>query len=59
MAVTGNVASPRQVSGAKSELLFAILTRLRKEGVMLSTPQMMIVEQRNGQRVLVDDGEMP
>ncbi|KAB8313098.1 mechanosensitive ion channel family protein [Erwinia endophytica] len=59
MAVTGNVASPRQVSGAKSELLFAILTRLRKEGVMLSTPQMMIVEQRNGQRVVVDDGEMP
>lgn len=57
LAVTGNVASPRQVSGAKSDLLFDILTRLRKEGVVLSTPQTMIVEQRNGQRVIVPDGE--
>lgn len=52
MSVTGNVSSPRQVGGAKSDLLFAILTRLRDEGVMLSTPQTMIVEQRNGTVVL-------
>ncbi|WP_067702577.1 DUF3772 domain-containing protein [Erwinia sp. ErVv1] len=52
LAVTGNVASPRQVSGAKSDLLFDILTRLRKEGVVLSTPQTMIVEQRNGNLVV-------
>lgn len=52
LSVTGNVASPRQVSGAKSDLLFDILTRLRKEGVMLSTPQTMIVERRNGNMVL-------
>ena len=58
LAVTGNVASPRQVSGAKSDLLFDILTRLRKEGVVLSTPQTMIVEQRNGQNVVVQDGEV-
>ncbi len=58
LAVTGNVASPRQVSGAKSDLLFDILTRLRKEGVVLSTPQTMIVEQRNGQKVVVQDGEI-
>jgi len=57
LAVTGNVASPRQVSGAKSDLLFDILTRLRKEGIVLSTPQTMIVEQRNGQKVVVQDGE--
>lgn len=55
LSVTGNVASPRQVSGAKSDLLFDILTRLRKEGVVLSSPQTMIVEQRNGQNVLVDN----
>jgi hypothetical protein len=35
--VTGNVAGQRQISGAKSDLLFDILTRLRKEGIMLST----------------------
>ncbi len=52
LSVTGNVASPRQVSGAKSDLLFDILTRLRKEGVMLSTPQTMVIERRNGQMVL-------
>ena len=54
LAVTGNVASPRQVSGVKSDLLFDILTRLRKEGVVLSTPQTMIVEQRNGNIVVKD-----
>ena len=54
LAVTGNVASPRQVSGVKSDLLFDILTRLRKEGVVLSAPQTMIVEQRNGNIVVKD-----
>ncbi|MDW8847971.1 DUF3772 domain-containing protein [Erwinia sp. MMLR14_017] len=58
LAVTGNVASPRQVSGAKSDLLFDILTRLRKEGVVLSKPQTMIVEQRNGQQVVVQDDKI-
>jgi small-conductance mechanosensitive channel len=57
LSVTGNVASPRQVSGAKSDLLFDILTRLRKEGVVLSTPQTMIVEQRNGTMVVKDPEE--
>ena len=52
LSVTGNVASPRQVGGAKSDLLFDILTRLRKEGVMLSTPQTMIIERKNGQVVM-------
>ncbi|WLS77702.1 DUF3772 domain-containing protein [Erwinia pyri] len=58
LAVTGNVASPRQVAGAKSDLLFDILTRLRKEGVVLSRPQTMIVEQRNGQQVVVQDDKI-
>ena len=46
LSVTGNVAGQRQISGAKSDLLFDILTRLRKEGIMLSTPQTMIIERR-------------
>ncbi len=46
LSVTGNVASQRQTSGAKSDLLFDILTRLRKEGILLSTPQTMIIERR-------------
>jgi len=57
LSVTGNVASPRQVSGAKSDLLFDILTRLRKEGVVLSTPQTMIIERKNGQMVLQESKE--
>ena len=57
LSVTGNVASPRQVSGAKSDLLFDILTRLRKEGVLLSTPQTMIIERKNGQMVLQEPKE--
>lgn len=48
MSVTGQVASPRQVSGVKSDLLFDILTRLRKEGIMLSSPQTMIIERKAG-----------
>jgi len=52
LSVTGNVASPRQVSGAKSDLLFDILTRLRKEGVVLSSPQTMVIERKNGNMVL-------
>ncbi len=46
LSVTGNVAGQRQISGAKSDLLFDILTRLRKEGILLSTPQTMIIERR-------------
>lgn len=46
LSVTGNVASQRQIAGAKSDLLFDILTRLRKEGIVLSTPQTMIIERR-------------
>lgn len=46
LSVTGNVASQRLVSSVKSDLLFNILTRLRKEGIMLSTPQTMIIERR-------------
>lgn len=55
LAVTGNVASPRQVSGAKSDLLFDILTRLRKEGVKLSAPQTMIIEHKDEASVILQD----
>ncbi|PKH20952.1 mechanosensitive ion channel protein [Enterobacterales bacterium CwR94] len=52
LSVTGNVATPRQVAGAKSDLLFEILTRLRSEGVALSSPQTMVIERKNGATVL-------
>ncbi|QKJ86480.1 Mechanosensitive ion channel protein [Paramixta manurensis] len=54
LSVTGNVASQRQISGAKSDLLFDILTRLRKEGVVLSKPQTMIIERSKSGNVVVD-----
>lgn len=57
LSVTGNVASPRQVAGAKSDLLFDILTRLRKEGVMLSAPQTMVIERKNGNMVVKETPE--
>ncbi|KAF1312493.1 mechanosensitive ion channel protein MscS, partial [Pseudomonas sp. SG-MS2] len=39
ISVSGYVAGPRQVSGARSDLLFTILGRLRDEGIPLSSPQ--------------------
>ncbi len=57
LSVTGNVASQRQISGAKSDLLFDILTRLRKEGIVLSTPQTMIIERRAVPAATQDQGE--
>ncbi|MGE7993393.1 DUF3772 domain-containing protein [Pseudomonas sp. NPDC089554] len=43
--VSGYVAGPRQVSGARSDLLFTILGRLRDEGISLSSPQSMVLLQ--------------
>jgi small-conductance mechanosensitive channel len=57
LSVTGNVAGQRQISGAKSDLLFDILTRLRKEGIVLSTPQTMIIERRAMPAAAQDQGE--
>lgn len=57
LSVTGNVAGQRQISSAKSDLLFDILTRLRKEGIMLSTPQTMIIERRAVPAAAHDEGE--
>nr|WP_244316970.1 DUF3772 domain-containing protein [Mixta theicola] len=58
LSVTGNVATQRQVGSAKSDLLFDILTRLRKEGIVLSRPQTMIIEQKNGD-VVVKNPQQP
>lgn len=46
LSVTGNVSNQRQIASAKSSLLFDILRRIRKEGIVLSTPQKMIIEYR-------------
>ncbi|MEE1888231.1 DUF3772 domain-containing protein [Pseudomonas carassii] len=48
IAVSGYVASPRQVSSTRSDLLFTILGRLRDEGIALSSPQSMVLVQENG-----------
>ena len=58
LSVTGNVAGQRQISGAKSDLLFDILTRLRKEGIMLSTPQTMIIERRPQAAIASSDEQL-
>ncbi|SFM88209.1 Small-conductance mechanosensitive channel [Izhakiella capsodis] len=57
LSVTGNVSTPRLVSGAKSDLLFDILTRLRKEGIALSAPQTMVIERRNANTSMSDPAE--
>ena len=43
IAVTGYVNSPRSVGGARSDLLFTVLSRLRDVGVALSAPQSMLL----------------
>jgi len=48
IGVSGYVASPRQVSSTRSDLLFTILGRLRDEGIALSSPQSMVLVQENG-----------
>jgi small-conductance mechanosensitive channel len=45
IGVSGYVAGPRQVSGARSDLLFTILGQLRDEGIALSSPQSMVLVQ--------------
>jgi len=43
LAASGYVAGPRQVGGARSDLLFSILNTLREEGIALSSPQSMVL----------------
>ncbi|WP_268800397.1 DUF3772 domain-containing protein [Pseudomonas huanghezhanensis] len=42
IAVSGYVNSPRSVGGARSDLLFTVLGRLRDLGIALSSPQSMV-----------------
>ncbi|MHC1481590.1 DUF3772 domain-containing protein [Frateuria aurantia] len=44
LSATGYVASPRQISATKSALLFEVLRRLRAEGIALSSPQSMVIQ---------------
>lgn len=44
LSVTGYVSSPRIAAGAKSDLLFEILKRLRAAGIALSEPQTLRLE---------------
>ncbi|WP_213879018.1 DUF3772 domain-containing protein [Pseudomonas sp. dw_358] len=43
ISVSGYVNSPRSVGGARSDLLFTVLGRLREMGVVLSAPQSMVL----------------
>jgi potassium-dependent mechanosensitive channel len=47
LSVTGYVASPRVAGGVKSDLLFAILRRLREAGIALSSPQALTLQSVN------------
>ncbi|MCL2899560.1 DUF3772 domain-containing protein [Brenneria tiliae] len=44
LSVTGYVNSPRLVAGAKSDLLFDIIRRLRASSIPLAVPQRMVLE---------------
>jgi small-conductance mechanosensitive channel len=43
ISATGYVNSPRSVGGARSDLLFTVLGRLRELGIALSAPQSMVL----------------
>ncbi|MGB9088740.1 MAG: DUF3772 domain-containing protein [Pseudomonas farsensis] len=47
IGVSGYVASPRQVSGTRSDLLFTILGRLREAGIPLSSPASIVLVQES------------
>ncbi|MHC6227471.1 DUF3772 domain-containing protein [Pseudomonas sp. X10] len=55
LSASGYVSGPRAVSGARSDLLFTILGRLRDEGIALSSPQSMVLVQENPQRPVDDN----
>lgn len=50
LSVTGNVSSQRQITRVKSDLLFEILSRLRCEGIPLSSPQSVLIEHKTDEK---------
>jgi small-conductance mechanosensitive channel len=51
ISVSGYVNSPRSVGGARSDLLFTVLGRLRESGIALSLPQSMVLVTESGEKV--------
>lgn len=51
ISVSGYVNSPRSVGGARSDLLFTVLGRLRELGIALSSPQSMVLINDNVAKV--------
>jgi small-conductance mechanosensitive channel len=47
ISASGYVNSPRSVGGARSDLLFTVLGRLREMGIALSSPQNMVLIQES------------
>jgi small-conductance mechanosensitive channel len=52
IAVSGYVNSPRSVGGARSDLLFTVLGRLRELGIALSSPQSMVLVTEGGEKLV-------
>ncbi|KAF1025553.1 MAG: Mechanosensitive channel MscK [Burkholderia plantarii] len=48
LSVTGYVSSPRITTTVKSDLLFEILKQLRAASIMLSSPQMLMIQNAPG-----------
>jgi len=51
ISVSGYVNSPRSVGGARSDLLFTVLGRLRELGIALSSPQSMVLVTESAEKV--------
>ncbi|WP_296257257.1 MULTISPECIES: DUF3772 domain-containing protein [unclassified Pseudomonas] len=51
ISVSGYVNSPRSVGGARSDLLFTVLGRLRELGIALSSPQSMVLVSENAEKL--------
>lgn len=59
ISVSGYVNSPRSVGGARSDLLFTVLGRLRELGIALSSPQSMVLINEEVEKVRAANQENP
>lgn len=55
ISASGYVNSPRSVGGARSDLLFTVLGRLRDVGIALSSPQSMVLVNERPDKVRTEE----
>lgn len=55
ISASGYVNSPRSVGGARSDLLFTVLGRLRELGIALSAPQSMVLINEGQEKPCVEE----